>query len=192
MPKVIHDNEIFDATVEVMLKHGYAGATTKSIAQSAGVSEATLFRKYGNKNKLIAAAINYHFQDLSRAEMEYTGDLHGDLLAVIKLYDEASAKDSELFPLIVSEIARYPDLRQTLDVPMRIILKLTRLISKYQIAQQLKNEDPLTSVITLLGPIILSKMLRNASVDIPIPAPDLDSLVDLFIAGRRTEETKTG
>ncbi len=185
MPKVINDEEVFEATIDIILKHGYAGTTTKSIAQFAGVSEATLFRKYGNKNRLIAAAINQQFQDLSKAEMEYTGDVQKDLLAVIKLYEEASTKDSQLFPLIISEIARYPELRQTLDVPMSIVLKLAKLIEKYQVAQQLKSEDPLTSVIALLGPIILSKMLRSASVELPIPIPDLMSHVDLFITGRK-------
>ena len=185
MPKIIQDEEVFEATIDMVLKQGYAGATTKSIAQSAGVSEATLFRKYGSKNRLIAAAVNHQFQDLNRSKMEYTGDLRKDLLTVIKLYEETSTKDSQLFPLIISEIARYPELRQTLDVPMSIILKLSKLIEKYQNAQLLKSEDPLTTAIALLGPIILSKMLRSANVKLPIPIPDLTSHVDFFIAGRK-------
>ena len=54
MPKIIEDENVYRAAVQVVIKRGYSGATTKQIAEAAGISEVTLFRKYGNKAQLIA------------------------------------------------------------------------------------------------------------------------------------------
>ena len=49
MPKVIEDEDVYQAVIEVVAEYGYSGATTKQMADAADVSEVTLFRKYGNK-----------------------------------------------------------------------------------------------------------------------------------------------
>jgi AcrR family transcriptional regulator len=45
MPKVIADVPIFQAAMEIIAELGYAGATTRQIAENAGVSKVTLFCK---------------------------------------------------------------------------------------------------------------------------------------------------
>lgn len=40
---------IVDATMELILECGYPAATTKDIAERAGVNECTVFRKFGEK-----------------------------------------------------------------------------------------------------------------------------------------------
>ena len=46
MPKVIKDEKIYGAVMQVVSERGYASATTKQMAELAEVSEVTLFRKY--------------------------------------------------------------------------------------------------------------------------------------------------
>ena len=48
---------ILTSALEVFLDKGYAAATTRAIAQHAGVNEVTLFRHFGNKLNLVAAII---------------------------------------------------------------------------------------------------------------------------------------
>ncbi len=48
---------ILEAAVRVYGAHGFRGATTKRIAEAAGVNEVTLFRTFGSKAALIDAAI---------------------------------------------------------------------------------------------------------------------------------------
>ena len=57
MPKVIADLQIFQAVMETISERGYVGATTRQIADTAGVSEVTLFRKYGTKAELVKRAV---------------------------------------------------------------------------------------------------------------------------------------
>lgn len=45
------------ATASVVQSHGYAGATTRAIAAAAGVSEATIYRHFGDKVELFFAAV---------------------------------------------------------------------------------------------------------------------------------------
>ena len=55
-------NKILDAALQVYAREGFRGATTKLIAQEAGVNEVTLFRKFGSKLALIEASIVYHVE----------------------------------------------------------------------------------------------------------------------------------
>lgn len=42
--KVIDETKIFDAVLDLLVSHGYEGATTQKIAEIAGVNKVTLFR----------------------------------------------------------------------------------------------------------------------------------------------------
>lgn len=50
-------DRIIEATVELVNEKGYKGATTKEIAERAGVNEVTLFRHFGNKKGIVEAVI---------------------------------------------------------------------------------------------------------------------------------------
>ncbi|MFT7580454.1 MAG: AcrR family transcriptional regulator [Myxococcota bacterium] len=55
-PRSISDETLLDAAREVFLRDGYGAATT-AIAKSAGVSEATLFKRFGTKDELFFRAL---------------------------------------------------------------------------------------------------------------------------------------
>jgi AcrR family transcriptional regulator len=50
-------DQLLDAAVKVYAETGYRGATTRRIADAAGVNEITLFRHFGSKDALIREAI---------------------------------------------------------------------------------------------------------------------------------------
>jgi AcrR family transcriptional regulator len=52
---------ILDAALRVFGEAGYLGATTRRIAQEAGVNEVTLFRHFGSKDELIREAVRSGF-----------------------------------------------------------------------------------------------------------------------------------
>ncbi len=51
--------QILDAATRVYAEHGFRGATTRRIADAAGVNEVTLFRTFGSKALLIEAALRH-------------------------------------------------------------------------------------------------------------------------------------
>ena len=51
-------HKILHAAARVYAIHGWRGATTRRIAEEAGVNEVTLFRQFGSKEALLGAAMN--------------------------------------------------------------------------------------------------------------------------------------
>jgi hypothetical protein len=43
MPKIIDDEQVFSEVIKVIVAKGYENATTKELAEAAGVNEVTLF-----------------------------------------------------------------------------------------------------------------------------------------------------
>src|SRR5690606_14224380 len=56
--------QLLDAAVNVFAQVGFRGATTRRIAQVAGVNEVTLFRHFGSKEGLIMEAIHRSLEAL--------------------------------------------------------------------------------------------------------------------------------
>lgn len=52
-------DRIIRAAVSVFAESGYRGATTRRIAQVAGVNEVTLFRHFGSKDELLQEAVSW-------------------------------------------------------------------------------------------------------------------------------------
>lgn len=54
---VEYRTKILDAARQVYSQYGWRGATTRRIAEAAGVNEVTLFRRFGNKEALLGAVM---------------------------------------------------------------------------------------------------------------------------------------
>jgi AcrR family transcriptional regulator len=53
-------HRILEAAALLYAQHGFRGATTRLIAEKAGVNEVTIFRTFGSKEALIGEAIRHH------------------------------------------------------------------------------------------------------------------------------------
>jgi AcrR family transcriptional regulator len=58
MKKEDTKEKLLDATLSLMSEKGYLGATTRAISERAGVTELTLFRHFGSKEKLFEEVLN--------------------------------------------------------------------------------------------------------------------------------------
>jgi AcrR family transcriptional regulator len=78
---------ILVAARDVIGRKGKRGATTREIADVAGVNEATLFRHFGTKEALLVACAQHFcgYLELADVSAQLTGDLRDDLLALARL-----------------------------------------------------------------------------------------------------------
>src|SRR2546423_14263105 len=58
--------QIILAAIDVFAKRGFQGATTKQIAEAAGVSEAIIFRHFATKQDLYAAILDFKTHETER------------------------------------------------------------------------------------------------------------------------------
>lgn len=83
-------SRIIVAAREVIARKGKRGATTREIAEVAGVNEATLFRHFGTKESLIVAVAKHSCGDV--ALRDFISSLHGpledDLYAIARAFNE--------------------------------------------------------------------------------------------------------
>jgi AcrR family transcriptional regulator len=118
---MITRNKIIQAAVELIKVKGFKGATTRAIAEAAGVNEITIFRHFKNKEGLVKAAFeqNSYVPTLSKTMKEQvTGELEKDLYSFAKIYHKLlrenkdliliSLKESEIILSLDQEVANIP------------------------------------------------------------------------------------
>ena len=185
MPKIVKDEEIYRAVVQVISERGYAGATTKQMADAANVSEVTLFRKYESKLQLVQQAIVFLVSQADfEAATQYTGDLAADLLRVVQAYQESAVQNGQFIFVILAEMQRYVEMADLIDVPLGIFRRIGELLARYQAEGQLQSENPIHALTALLGPLIYVDMLHKAMGDEVIPPLNLELHVVHFLKGR--------
>ncbi len=72
---------VLTQTLRLLTEGGYGAMSVDGVAAAAGVSKATLYRRYSNKRELVVAALSLLRQE-APAALD-TGDIERDLVAVI-------------------------------------------------------------------------------------------------------------
>jgi AcrR family transcriptional regulator len=183
MPKVIDEEKVFQAVIDIFVTGGYENATTKKIASAAGIHEATLFRKYGNKAELFEQAVEYQLADTPLSRVNYSGELKTDLLGIVNAYIETNESHGDIIPTIISQIPRHPELKNMMTKPWANLQPILDIVRQYQANGLLRKESPLTTISVL---IMVSQMLRRAVDDLPIPPFNASEYVEYFLQGRST------
>lgn len=187
MPKVIVDMQIFQAVMEIIAERGYAGATTRQIADSAGVSEVTLFRKYGTKAELVKRAIAALIEQTEfESATHYTGDIRADLRRVLQAYQNAVVLHGRFFFVIALELSRDPEMMDFFWQPFGLFQAIGQLLARYQADGLLKSENPLHGAAALLGPLLYLSMIDGSMADKTIPPLDIEVYIGHFLEGRES------
>lgn len=83
------DGVILDATLRVLAELGYDGTTIDLVASRAGMARATVYRRWPTKADLVVDAVSrMSGDDVDLAKLPDTGTLRGDLLAMVRPFDE--------------------------------------------------------------------------------------------------------
>jgi AcrR family transcriptional regulator len=109
--------QIMDAAAQQFAELGYKRATTRKIAQAAGVTEVTLFRHFGSKQNLFTAVLNRHaLQPDSNAIFNQTleGDYHQDMLRMGQYTMQIMQERRDVMRMMLCEAAHFPELQELL------------------------------------------------------------------------------
>lgn len=130
-------------TIEIMEELGIQGLSTREIAKRQGVSEATIFRHYKNKNELIIAVLDY-FSQFDNEIFQSTKLKGLNPLGAIQFLISSSVEYYENYPAITS-------IMQMLDV-LRYQPELTDkvkgiLYNRFHFIEQLVEEAQIAGEI---------------------------------------------
>ncbi len=182
MPRRIDERKVFEAVLRLWVDRGYAGTTTRQIAQHAGVNEATLFRRYGDKAKLVRMAIRRPLQTVPLRTLTATSDVEADLIQIVKSYLETNEQVGVVVPLLLMEASRHPELLPVLDIAWENMGFPIRVLEHHQARGALQEGDPFTMLIALIGPLFVVGMFRGVHLELPVI--DIEGHVQAFLHGR--------
>ncbi len=133
MPRSDETREkLLEATLELISERGYLGATTREIAALAGVSELTLFRKFGKKEHLFEEMLeNYTFLPRLRDLLDEIGDMHvkEGLNTIGIRFLQTLHQRRPLVRILLSEISHYPEkVRSTYS---QVIENIGKMLESY-------------------------------------------------------------
>lgn len=192
-PTVIRDETIIEAAREVFLARGIR-ATTAEVAERAGVSEGSIFKRFKSKVELFQAAMGSQLEepDFFRTIEERAGK--GDLrenLAVLGL--EVVAFFRAITPLMMMAWSNPGAdgipcvLNQPNPPPLRILKKLTSFFEAEMREGRIHRQDPEILARTFLGAInnyVVLEVLLKSHEDVPLPAETfVRGLVQLLWVG---------
>jgi AcrR family transcriptional regulator len=104
------DDAILSAALELLEENGYQALTVASVIERAGVSSATLYRRFATKDDLVVAVLESLAPDPVEVD---TGSLAGDLTAYVRHKADALSRKKDLADLS-TECQRNPELADIL------------------------------------------------------------------------------
>lgn len=181
-PKV-SDRRILDAVIKTVIERGYAGATTRQIAVAAGVNEVTLFRRFGDKRRLMLAAVHADIGEFAATGTRPTDDLEADLRRVLGYYDSVMRDHGQLLLVLMTEAARNPELGEIVREPMGVQAELRQMIEHHQQAGRLVVEPAGSALQALIGPVLAQTVARMLEPDAKLPAASVEEMLERFLRG---------
>ncbi len=199
------EQKILDAALRVFASEGYAGATTRRIAQEADVTEVTLFRKFQSKENLLREVIIKNrgiaisaLDSLFRIEKEAdlaTG-LHnlGQNIANVMKDKMRDSKDIMLIFMLIQEGRRRPELAEILSSIFRINMERLSEYFELQIKNgKMRNINPRSAALVFVSYFAYAYLLRGVIGDDVLGGSEeeLEKFIDIFTKGiEKVEDQK--
>lgn len=151
------DEAILQAALELMAADGYRALTMERVRERSGVGKATIYRRYGSKEELVAAAIVHLNSDIPLPAD--TGSLQGDFAATAQIILAGAAKTGALtlMPRLLSEVVGEPEMHalfhEHLVEPRRRVVR--GLVERAKARGEIRADvDTDLAIDLLVGPFI--------------------------------------
>lgn len=136
---------IVEAALQLISEKGYTAATTKTIAELAGVNEVTLFRHFGNKRGLLKAIVEqFSYYPLLQQEINQnvTWDLEKDLFNFSLKHFEFLMSIKDLVMIGFKESIQFPEISEEIaNIPLLIKKELCQYFQEMQQRGKIREVD---------------------------------------------------
>jgi AcrR family transcriptional regulator len=184
------------ATLDLVAEHGIRGLTTNAVAERAGISKATMYRRWRSKQELLVDAVAALVSDIGLPD---TGTTHGDLLELmhnaVRVY--SGSLEAGVMPSLVDAMSRDAELadavRSSFLTQRRAALRsvLERGVQRGDLRADLDVELALD---VLGGPLFYRLLVTGGPIDEQLAEGIADLIVRGFapVAAPRPPRPKAG
>lgn len=177
---------ILQGAIEEFLANGYAATSMDKVAKTAGVSKATIYSHFGDKESLFNAVIQDLVKDKfqtvtgldSAQSLEQNPKIVLSQIANRVLTNAKSDRNFQnLIRIIIGESGRFPELAKA--YVSSVIKPTVEILTKYLKSHPaLKLEDPEATVRIMMGSLIYYVMLQEMMHGKDIMPLESDRLID--------------
>lgn len=188
---------LLGATMKLVSEKGYLGATTRKIAQEAGVSELTLFRHFGSKEKLFEGMLSQYtfLPRLKELRPQLDGLAYEEaLMAIAKRFLLTLKEQKSFIKIMYSEANLYPEKARKVynATGDEIRATLSDYFASLQKKGILRKVSPETSARMLLGMLFAyfrsEELLRGRDITKKGKMDrEVREIVDIFVHGTLKE-----
>ncbi len=154
--KTTTKQQLLEATLKLISEKGYLGATTREISREAGVTELTLFRHFGTKERLFEELLkSYTFLPKLKAILPELDQLaYEDALTLVATNFLLTMKERKaMMKILLTEVHLYPEkIRNTYS---SFVNESRATLASYFVSQQkkglLQNVSPEIAVRAFMG-----------------------------------------
>ena len=183
---------IIQGAAQVFAQKGYAGATTRKIAQAANVNEVTLFRHFGSKKNIFMAVIE-RFSALpglqTTVENQLTGDYRQDLTKLGTHFLATMLKQRKAILMSLCTAERLPEIRDVVAQPPTQQQQMLSGYLRQQIARGTVRDLPSPELAakmffgTLFEFAISQPLVAGTPIEHIPPEEAVAQVVDIFVRG---------
>lgn len=193
------DQRVLDVAADLFLSRGFDLASLDTIADTAAISKATLYTRFGDKRQLFVAVLRREIErwlaPLS-ADVEAVmavgepGEIETTLLEIGRQMTRRSLEPRAvaLGRVISMQAAVFPELAQLAHQEgwLRAVAVVARLLSLFEARQEIVLLNPEIAADLLLN-LILGRTMRSAAyglpIDVKVVEQRLQAAIKLFLHG---------
>lgn len=172
---------VLEATVQELAASGVAGLSLEAVARHAGVHKATLYRRWGTRERLLLELMRE--QAAEAVPVPNTGSLRQDLIALAQaaVGNSASPSVEPILRAIIAELTHNPAVANAAQQFWRERMALDGKIIERAVARGdiRLGTDPRAAIEAVLGPLHLRLLITGEPAD----AGAIETVVDLVISG---------
>lgn len=192
MPKVDTKEKLLQACMKLISEKGYLGATTREIALEAGVTELTLFRHFGSKEKLFEQLLSsYTFLPRLKELLPELDTLpYEEALTLIAVRYLSSLKERKaMVKIMFSEMTIYPEKIKTvynkfIDEIRATLATYFKSMQKKDLLRTISPEAASRMFLAILTSYFRTEeIMRDGGMTKQKMEKDIREFVDVFVHG---------
>jgi len=180
--------KVLEAAIELFAERGIDATSMDAIAESSGVSKATIYKHWPDKDTLALEVLAHLFGLDEKLPVFDSGNLRADLIAQLQceLAPEYKATRERIMPHLIAYASRNESFgtawRNRAVEPGRVAI--ANLIRREQKRGRLRRDlDPEVGIALLLGPMIYGKFFLRRKLSKKCPENLEMHAVDALLAG---------